>query len=331
MNTPAKLATFVAALGVVFGAAAGAGALVGPVAATAPEHEGPAMSEGHGGETAGAPAHGAAEPPKGLQISQDGYTLDPQSTTLPATGGTYAFRIVGPAGRAVTEFTPTHDKKLHLIVVRRDLAGFAHVHPVMSPDGTWRVPLRPSAGAGTYRVFADFAPGDHDPLTLGTDLSVAGSYTPRQLPAPSRTATVDGYTVTLDGALRPGTSSKLTLTVSRDGRPVTDLQPYLAAYGHLVAIRAGDLGYLHVHPDGAPGDGKTRPGPAITFYVEVPTAGDYRLFLDFQHAGVVRTAEFTAAASGSDDSDASDPSHDADTGDGAHTDDSGSHGHDEEE
>ena len=81
---------------------------------------------------------------------------------------------------------------------------------------------------------------------------------------------------------------------------MTDLQPYLAAYGHLVALRAGDLAYLHVHPAGAPGDGVTPAGPGITFYATAPTAGDYRLYLDFQHDGVVRTAEFTVHAGQSD-------------------------------
>ncbi len=85
----------------------------------------------------------------------------------------------------------------------------------------------------------------------------------------------------------------LTLTVARDGEPVTDLQPYLAAYGHLVALRVGDLGYLHVHPEGAPGDGVTAPGPEITFMAVAPSDGVYRLYLDFLHDGVVRTAEFT--------------------------------------
>ncbi|MET8989179.1 hypothetical protein ABZW49_27345 [Nonomuraea wenchangensis] len=125
---------------------------------------------------------------------------------------------------------------------------------------------------------------------------MAGDYRPDALPGQSRTATVDGYEVTLDGDLAPGQSSRLTLKVSKDGEPVTDLQPYLGAYGHLVALRARDLAYLHVHPDGAPGDGKTEPGPEIVFYAEVPSTGDYRLFLDFQHAGEVRTAAFTLGA-----------------------------------
>ncbi len=77
---------------------------------------------------------------------------------------------------------------------------------------------------------------------------------------------------------------------------MTDLQPYLAAYGHLVALRQGDLAYLHVHPDGAPGDGRTKAGPAIVFHTTAPSDGTYRLFLDFKHGGVVRTAEFTLTA-----------------------------------
>lgn len=133
-------------------------------------------------------------------------------------------------------------------------------------------------------------------MTLGADLLVAGDHRPGPLPEPTRTAKVGDYTVTLEGDLVPGRERTLTLTVTKDGAPVTDLQPYLGAYGHLVALRAGDLAYLHVHPDGGPGDGKTPPGPEITFHTTVPSTGDYRLFLDFKHDGKVRTADFTVRA-----------------------------------
>ena len=95
-----------------------------------------------------------------------------------------------------------------------------------------------------------------------------------------------------EGELVAGTESELTLTVSRDGQPVMDLEPYLGALGHLVAIREGDLAYLHVHPlDETEGAG----GP-MRFAVEVPTAGRYALFFDFSHGGVVRTASLLATA-----------------------------------
>jgi len=288
MNTPVKLGGYVAGLAAVFAAALGVGALAGPAPAPPP------AAHADGGHSSAAPA---AEVPGGLQVAQDGYRLVPTTGALRVgEAAPFTFRIAGPDGRPVTAYTPTHDKDLHLIAVRRDLTDFQHVHPTRAGDGTWTVPLA-AAGAGQYRVFADFQPAGHaEPLTLGVDVPAAGDYSPRPLPRPERSTTVDGYTVTLAGDLVPGTASKLTLRVERDGEPVTDLQPYLAAYGHLVALRDGDLAYLHVHPHGAPGDGHTAAGPDITFYAEVPSAGAYGLFLDFQHAGTVRTAAFTAYA-----------------------------------
>ena len=235
--------------------------------------------------------HGGAQP-GGLSVSQNGYTLEFDSTILAAGVQPVSFRVIGPDGQAVTEFVPEHEKELHFIAVRRDTAGFQHVHPVMDEKGTWSVEL--ALEPGDWRFFTDIHPADHDgTMTLGTDVAVAGPYDPRPLPEATGIARIGEYTVALEGELLPGEASELTLTVSRNDRPVTDLQPYLAAYGHLVALRVGDLGYLHVHPEGEPGDGTTAPGPEIAFMAIAPTAGTYRLFLDFQHNDVVRTAEFT--------------------------------------
>ncbi|MDI2131169.1 hypothetical protein [Yinghuangia seranimata] len=320
MNTAVRVGAFGAGITLAFGAALGIGHAVGPVGTgSAPAHAGhpggdhgtPAPSDqhgtskengdmngsthtGHGGTPNGQAADGSTAP-GGLQVSERGYTLAVSADPIPAGVPTdFRFRVLGPDGAPWTKFDRSHDKELHLIVARRDLSGFQHVHPVLGADGTWSVPLT-FAEAGAYRVFADFAPtGDPaGPLTLGADVAVAGDFRPTPLPEASRTATVDGYTVTLDGDLSAGSATMLTLSVSRDGKPVTDLQPYLAAYGHLVALRQGDLGYLHVHPQGEPGDGVTPAGPGIGFHTQAPSAGTYRLYLDFQHNGVVRTAEFT--------------------------------------
>jgi len=301
MNTALRLAGFGVGLFAVFGAAVGVGAAVAPAAPPAAAVGVAAAPHGEDQTGTGMAAMSqavAAPVPGGLMVSQDGYTLALAERSLPAGPLVpLRFEILGPDGAPVTRYDTEHDKDLHLIVVRRDLSGFQHVHPALGDDGTWRVPVDLSA-AGEYRVFADFTPTGHDGgLTLGADLAVPGAYQPVPLPAAHPSAAViDGYAVTLAGDLVPGRSSELTLTVSRDGAPVTDLQPYLAAYGHLVALRAGDLAYLHVHPAGAPGDGVTPAGPGITFYATAPTAGDYRLYLDFQHNGVVRTAEFTVHA-----------------------------------
>ena len=239
--------------------------------------------------------------PGGLQVAENGYRLvldEPRQH--PDDRATVTFTILGPDGEPLTDYATLHDKKLHFIVAKRDLSGFQHVHPTMDEHGTWTATL--TLEPGQWRTFADFDPAGKDPqLTLGADLSVAGDVAPKPLPEPSRTATVGDYTVTLDGDAKAGGDSKLTLTVAKDGQPVTDLQPYLAAYGHLVALRAGDLAYLHVHPDGEPGDGRTKPGPGITFHAAFPSEGSYRLYLDFKHGDVVRTAEFTVEATGATD------------------------------
>ncbi|MEU6726541.1 hypothetical protein ABZ917_22810 [Nonomuraea wenchangensis] len=299
MNAAVKLGSYVLGLAVVFGGALGVGKAVGPVG-TPPAEDHAAMAAPTANASAAHGDHATAQvkndTPGGLQVSENGYTLNPITTTIkPGEPTEFRFVVTGPDGRAVTGYQVQHDKKLHLIVASRDLKTFQHVHPEMAPDGVWSVKLT-LPEAGPYRAFADFAPTGGDALTLGADLTVAGDYRPDALPGQSRTATVDGYEVTLDGDLTPGQSSRLTLKVSKDGEPVTDLQPYLGAYGHLVALRARDLAYLHVHPDGTPGDGKTEPGPEIVFYAEVPSTGDYRLFLDFQHEGEVRTADFTLGA-----------------------------------
>lgn len=287
MNTTARLAAFGGALVLLTAGGFAVGKTAGPVSAATSE------TAGHG-DMPGMAAPAVGELPGGLASSRDGYTFTPARTA--PEPGRFSFTITGPDGKPVTGFDVEHEKKLHLIVVRRDTSGFQHVHPEMAPDGTWSVPLTLPA-AGSYRAFADFAPTGGKAMTLGVDLSVAGDYRPA-VHAPSRTAQVDGYTVELAGDLTAGKTSPVTLTVSRGGVPVTDLQPYLGAYGHLVALRGGDLAYLHVHPEGEPGDGKTAAGPQVHFAAEVPSAGTYRLFLDFKHGGVVRTAEFTVTTAG---------------------------------
>ncbi len=297
---PTRIAVFALGLGVVFAAALGIGNPVGPLAdepaAHDDEHTGTeadaddgAHGEGHGGEPADTSE--TTEIPGGLMVSQDGYTFRLASDGAAAGRDVpIEFTIEGPDGEPVTEYDVEHEKRLHLIAVRRDFSGFQHVHPELDADGVWSTEL--SLTPGAWRLFADFAPRGVEGLTLGTDLAVSGDYRPVPPSEEVRTARVDGYIVTLEGDLTAGEDARLTLSVSKDGRPVTDLEPYLGAYGHLVALREGDLAYLHVHPDGRPGDGSTEPGPDVVFYAAVPSEGGYRLFLDFQHDGVVRTAEF---------------------------------------
>ena len=289
MRTPSRLAAFAGALGLVFGAAALVGASVDPLRDS---------DEPHGHETERSAGHGVAhelssarsdsvEQAPGLAIAQGGYRLEPEATALPrGRDAELAFRIVGPGGAAVTDFEVEHERRMHLIVVRRDLTGFQHLHPTMDAGGRWGVRLR-LPEAGVYRAYADFRAGGRS-LTLATDLVVRGPFMPRALPASAPTDTTAGYTAGLvAGRLGAGADAELAYDIRRDGAPVDDLEPYLGADGHLVALREGDLAFLHVHPEESSTPGRIRFGASL------PSAGNYRLFLQFTHDGAVRTVAHT--------------------------------------
>ena len=272
---PVKLVGIVAAVAFVFGTTVLVVDLL----------DGDEMDGGHGGATAA-----EAAPVRGLAVSSDGATLALGRTELrEGEPSELSFRVLGDDGQPVRDFEVEHEKRMHLIVARRDLTGFQHLHPTMRPDGTWTT--RVTIGEpGSYRVFADYK-RDGRSETLASDLSVDGNVDWQPLPAPSDTARVPGgYEVRLAGDSAAGGESTLGFTVLRDGRPV-EVEPYLGAGGHLVALREGDLAYLHVHPEGHGGDGAA--GEPVEFATEFPTAATYRLFLQFKHEGKVHTAAFT--------------------------------------
>lgn len=278
MNAGAKLAAYGLALVAVLGGGAALGSVVGPI---------DVGGDGDGGHGGGDPVEVRALPAGGLLVAQDGYRLVVADRILEADRPErLSFVIQAPNGRPLEDYELLHDRQLHLVVVSRDLGRFAHVHPERDAAGTWSVDL-PAQPPGSYRAYADFKPEGGEQLTLGTDLTVPGPLGAPQPLSPRRQVEVDGYQATLEGDAEAGDSSTLTITIRRNGQVITT-EPYLGAAGHLVAIRDGDMAYLHVHPV----DDEPR-GP-VRFGVEVPSPGTYGLYFDFLHEGVVRTAAFTA-------------------------------------
>jgi hypothetical protein len=297
-STTARLATFAAGLCLLGGAAAGVGAATDAtpplqdclkVAAAEAGADSDTMADDMGGEPmveAIPGAHGLTESLAGLELSDVSGEFAAGGTT------TWRFRIVDCDGEPVTDMEPEQGKLLHLIVVRDDFTGYQHLHPELGPGGIWSADVR-TAEAGRYRAIADFVV-DGRKYVLGTDLVAPGDAADRPLPAPALRASTDGFDVELQrpAVLEPGEEAQLTFRVTRSGRPVTDLEPYLGAYGHLVALHAPDLAYSHVHPNG-----EDRSAGAMTFDTEFDEAGTYRLFLQFQTAGRVHTVAFTQTVS----------------------------------
>ena len=299
MRTPIKIGGYAVGLVAVFAASLGVGRVVGP------EPTPPPATPTAGTRKAGKPARTAvatrpAARPRCRAACRSPRTATGSSRPAPpcpsARRRPFTFRITGPDGTPVTGYTPTHDKELHLIVVRRDLSGFQHVHPRMAADGTWSVPLaaRGRRAVPGLRRLPARRPGraaDARRRRAGRGrlpapaAARAVARTPRSTATPSRSPATSC----------PGTSSKLTLTVSRDGRRSPTCSPTWARTATWSRCATATSPTCTSTRTASRATGAPRPGREITFYAEVPSAGAYRLFLDFQHAGTVRTAAFTAS------------------------------------
>ena len=159
-----RIAAFVAALPLLFGGAALAGAAIephgeDPTARTAKQEE-----DHMSATTAHTP-----NPVRGLAVAEDDLQVVVEQPELRrGRTETLRFRIVDEHGEPVRDFDVTHEKRMHLIVARRDLTGFQHLHPEPAADGTWSTDVRLDA-AGSYRLFADFS-RDDTARTLAADL-----------------------------------------------------------------------------------------------------------------------------------------------------------------
>ena len=308
-----KVGGFLAGLVLVGVIGAGVGTLAGPIDTEPIGHDDGATHDGDAShepeaETGGhdehadptepaAPGHGdhgggpveATEEFAGTASTQDGYRL-----VLDPTDDEIRFQVLDPDAAPVVETEILHERPLHLIVVGRDLVGYAHLHPEVAADGTWSV-ARPDLAPGSYRVVADLQPVGGPELALAGDLTVPGTVVPVEVPEPAESVDVDDLTVTLAGHAEVG-EVELAFTAVRttpdEPAPVPAApEPHLGARGHLVAFRTDDLAYSHVHPH------PDESGP-VRFTASFPTEGTYRLFLDLRVDGVVRTFGFTVEVHG---------------------------------
>ena len=237
--------------------------------------------------TQGYSVHGEHTQPGGLSMTAGDFLFVPSETRLkPGVEQQWTFQIRDGQGEVVTNFEDAHGERSHLIVVRRDLTCFQHLHPEMDADGTWSVDLE-LPKPGVYRAFVDIVV-DGRPTTLGVDLFAPGTLDVAPRPTSSREATVDDYEVMLQpDEITAGGDTVLEFEIHRNGEAVSELAPYLGARGHLVALREGDLAYLHIHPletDSESG--------IIEFRARFPPRGRYRLFLQARPDGKLITSSF---------------------------------------
>lgn len=207
----------------------------------------------------------------------------------------------------VTEFQLVHDMYYHLIAVSDDLSWFAHLHPKQGADGKFYLQTQFPFG-GKYRLYSDFTPQNGANVMAPAQIQIGGnpSHTAQPLVADkTRFKTVDGIRadLKLSAPLRAGEPSVLTYTLSKNGKPVTDMTPYLAAMGHMMAVSQDGENAVHTHAVHAGADPRTNSevtpqmvtesGPTQSFKLELPTSGLYKVWAQFGIGGKTLTVPFT--------------------------------------
>ena len=195
-----------------------------------------------------------------------------------------------------------HEKKIHLLIVSKDLSYFAHEHPVEKQDGYY-VWNHTFPKGGEYVLFADYTPiGVHEKVKR-CDILVT-PYHPHdgELPVGAAVKNQDltweenGYRVSLatqngSGSFKANTPVVLKATVTKNGKAVTDLSPFLGALAHMAIFSKDTKDFLHVHP--LEGSGQ---GPEILLATNFTNPGLYKIWMGFNHKNKIQTSAFVVKA-----------------------------------
>jgi hypothetical protein len=197
-----------------------------------------------------------------------------------------AFRIYAPGSRkAVDKFEIIHERLFHLFLIGQDLRYFAHEHPEPRPDGSFTFSTTLPAG-GAYRVLCDFYPSGSTPQMIAKTILLPGAGPRPDLTPDTATKIADNVRVSLvSEPQQPLAGQKTMLFFDLD--PADGLEPYLGAWGHMLAASADLIDMLHAHP------AWEEAGPRIQFNIIFPRPGPHRVWVQFQRRGVVNTAAFT--------------------------------------
>ena len=232
------------------------------------------------------------------------------------------FQVFHPGtGQPVRKFESVHERQYHLFVISQDMTHFEHIHPEQQADGTWLIDVT-LPKAGYYKVLSDFMPTGGASQFIARPLVTAGyagdlAGDSSHLVADTRlTKTVDDLTATVTydpQRFTVGLYGHLNfhLTDTATGKPVTDLQTYLGAFGHTLIMSEDMADYVHSHPldilaqpddDGGPPQFLIPPGadleairggPDVTFEGLMPKPGMYRAWTQFRRSNKIHTFAFT--------------------------------------
>jgi hypothetical protein len=168
--------------------------------------------------------------------------------TSPAARGKSHLDIWQTAsGHIIRAYDLNMTKLLHVVVVSDDLRDFRHIHPTLHPDGHFGIDTALVANA-SYHIYIDGDPHAIGRQVFRFDIGDTAAAKTRALYPQNGIAHAGPYTITLDTtSIAPTQIATIRITITKHGRPATDLHPYLGAMAHGVFIGVSDLAYMHGH------------------------------------------------------------------------------------
>jgi uncharacterized membrane protein len=198
-------------------------------------------------------------------------------------------------GRTVSDLLVVHEHLLHLIIVSDDLESFDHVHPVRKDDGSFTIDYR-FPRPGNFLLFADITPRGERSQVFRLPLHVRGDTPSQATPKQwlDRSREIGPYHVELISQPRKLTAQRpatFLFRLSRDGKPMIDLEPYIGAMGHCVIISQDAQLYLHSHPEQLTPI-PSRGGPEVSFHTQFHKPGKYKIWGQFKRGSEIVVADF---------------------------------------
>lgn len=215
--------------------------------------------------------------------------LEPMVIQVKAGKVIYEFELLDiETGKLLGEkdLNITHEKVLHTLVYDSALKEFQHVHPEF--DGKyWKVKLNFSVD-GSYWIWAQGElKGDGYEFSAFNNISVSGGQASNPLPpvlGDIRYGILGNSKVTLSkNKLQAGKMAMLDVTFTRTDGSQPQIEPYLGAFAHIVAVASDGDSLLHVHPMNG-----SKPNQGM-IHATFPREGDYRLWIQFIDGGSLKT------------------------------------------
>jgi hypothetical protein len=189
----------------------------------------------------------------------------------------------------VDRFELIHERLFHLFLISQDLGFFAHEHPEAQRDGSFVFSATLPQG-GLYRVLCDFYPAGGTPQMIAKTIVLPGPSLKPELQEDTASKSAGNLRVSIvKEPSEPAAGQKTMLFFQLD--PAEGLEPYLGAWGHMLAASADLIDMIHAHP------AWEEAGPKIQFNVIFPRPGMHRVWVQFQRLGVVNTVAFNVPVS----------------------------------